>query len=189
MLHLLHKRTISIHALREEGDASPPLHHHRECGISIHALREEGDDSSSIRRCASGNFYPRPPRGGRPAWMKMSSGHWIISIHALREEGDPDVRREIQSRGGISIHALREEGDKASFWNLRRPVNFYPRPPRGGRRSLGTRRGFVVYNFYPRPPRGGRRASLLFYSRERTISIHALREEGDLRQLLIVEAG
>ena len=34
------------------------------------------------------NFYPRPPRGGRPAmsiiWLWVLS----ISIHALREEGD-----------------------------------------------------------------------------------------------------
>ena len=34
--------------------------------ISIHALREEGDandiEMEQIRR----NFYPRPPRGGRP---------------------------------------------------------------------------------------------------------------------------
>ena len=34
--------------------------------ISIHALREEGDGRSAARRYFSGNFYPRPPRGGRP---------------------------------------------------------------------------------------------------------------------------
>ena len=55
---------ISIHALREEGDAgwrygcSP-------ADISIHALREEGDI------CRFGASSERP-----------------ISIHALREEGD-----------------------------------------------------------------------------------------------------
>ena len=55
---------ISIHALREEGDALqeyyPPI-----LIISIHALREEGD--------ALQEYYP-------PIL--------IISIHALREEGD-----------------------------------------------------------------------------------------------------
>ena len=79
--------------------------------------------------------------------------------------------------------------------------NFYPRPPRGGRRCpepLPTRRSGY---FYPRPPRGGRQDSKLacteltvFLStpsaRRATdrvadaflvdlISIHALREEGD----------
>ena len=34
----------------------------------------------------------------------------------------------------ISIHALREEGDRAGGRVRERPVNFYPRPPRGGRR-------------------------------------------------------
>ena len=34
--------------------------------ISIHALREEGDPSTSCDRHSKSNFYPRPPRGGRP---------------------------------------------------------------------------------------------------------------------------
>ena len=34
----------------------------------------------------------------------------------------------------ISIHALREEGDRPQGNAGRREQNFYPRPPRGGRR-------------------------------------------------------
>ena len=34
--------------------------------ISIHALREEGDTSHQRRPPHDKNFYPRPPRGGRP---------------------------------------------------------------------------------------------------------------------------
>ena len=57
--------------------------------------------------------------------------------------------------------------------------NFYPRPPRGGRR--GMRRGSPdLRNFYPRPPRGGRRRQPVQWPRRFSISIHALREEGDL---------
>ena len=38
----------------------------------------------------------------------------------------------------------------------RNEENFYPRPPRGGRRfTRSTRRAVGMY-FYPRPPRGGR---------------------------------
>ena len=33
--------------------------------ISIHALREEGDASAGAAVSCSANFYPRPPRGGR----------------------------------------------------------------------------------------------------------------------------
>ena len=35
----------------------------------------------------------------------------------------------------ISIHALREEGDKEVSTISKRKSNFYPRPPRGGRRA------------------------------------------------------
>ena len=36
---------------------------------------------------------------------------------------------------GISIHALREEGDGAARAAERSRQYFYPRPPRGGRRT------------------------------------------------------
>ncbi len=57
--------TISIHALREEGDDATGTAAASAADISIHALREEGDTVPAIAVCA-------------PA----------ISIHALREEGD-----------------------------------------------------------------------------------------------------
>ena len=56
---------ISIHALREEGDLFPPLLAYFG-SISIHALREEGDLGTAPRYLVANNFYPRPPRGGRP---------------------------------------------------------------------------------------------------------------------------
>ena len=34
------------------------------------------------------DFYPRPPRGGRPAGPPREERNNGISIHALREEGD-----------------------------------------------------------------------------------------------------
>ena len=78
---------ISIHALREEGDltAEDAL---GELAISIHALREEGDVVAIRSDNGILNFYPRPPRGGRPARRAFSSARRSISIHALREEGD-----------------------------------------------------------------------------------------------------
>ena len=38
--------------------------------IFIHALREEGDLSGEWTNKKQGNFYPRPPRGGRPSQIK-----------------------------------------------------------------------------------------------------------------------
>ena len=56
--------SISIHALREEGDAKV-FHAGMLSQISIHALREEGDISLAVQSLVIKNFYPRPPRGGR----------------------------------------------------------------------------------------------------------------------------
>ena len=103
------------------------------------------------------DFYPRPPRGGRPA-----------------------------------------RNAEATSWR----TDFYPRPPRGGRRSqhrpvptpsrfLSTpsaRRATVTRHtnaawttyFYPRPPRGGRLPAVEALLCVAPISIHALREEGDV---------
>ena len=78
--------------------------------ISIHALREEGDFCPLRWASIPGNFYPRPPRGGRPALAGVLVGVVLISIHALREEGD-GVHFYKDDYQFISIHALREEGD------------------------------------------------------------------------------
>ena len=56
--------------------------------ISIHALREEGDLIDAELRNTAANFYPRPPRGGRPRSSIVRCQILQISIHALREEGD-----------------------------------------------------------------------------------------------------
>ena len=56
--------------------------------ISIHALREEGDASRTGDDPGAWYFYPRPPRGGRRAARWTCPARWTISIHALREEGD-----------------------------------------------------------------------------------------------------
>ena len=56
--------------------------------ISIHALREEGDRGVQRGQQQQGDFYPRPPRGGRPCENGCGAYWEDISIHALREEGD-----------------------------------------------------------------------------------------------------
>ena len=80
----------------------------------------------------------------------------------------------------ISIHALREEGDPRTTKQPLRPSNFYPRPPRGGRPPRSRHTRSILY-FYPRPPRGGRLLDCLDAGVTFSISIHALREEGDMR--------
>ena len=82
------------------------------------------------------------------------------------------------------------------------PAYFYPRPPRGGRPCGRPWKPRRHTHFYPRPPRGGRlfrdgvilslhiflstpsarRATYVagYVTKKTYISIHALREEGDV---------
>ena len=83
------------------------------------------------------DFYPRPPRGGRP-----------LGAASVGVEGD------------ISIHALREEGDTETSHRCPAAWHFYPRPPRGGRPRHPAAGRMTSTDFYPRPPRGGRLAAL-----------------------------
>ena len=96
----------------------------------------------------------------------------------------PSARRATKNREPerdrleISIHALREEGDLCSVLLQTRSGYFYPRPPRGGRPCLG--RAFCVkFRFLSTP--SARRAThpIKRHCQPGSISIHALREEGD----------
>ena len=105
---------------------------------------------------------------------------YCISIHALREEGDLLLWRCFYSFSGISIHALREEGDSQAGRGAGQHPAFLSTP--SARRATGSRRRHPQQgkNFYPRPPRGGRHGMKIRKTIEGKISIHALREEGDL---------
>ena len=190
------------------------------------------------------DFYPRPPRGGRPATHGGQTGGstflstpsarratraqctvirkkrflstpsarratppWVAAPRRALFLSTPSARRATKAIDDytmqliISIHALREEGDALGDLPKNALVNFYPRPPRGGRRagippsmrvseflstpsarratSRTSRRCSATVYFYPRPPRGGRHIHKGHPRRSLAISIHALREEGD----------
>ena len=101
---------ISIHALREEGDARlyVTLAAHPKFQSTPSARR--ATCSAQTDRLDHANFNPRPPRGGRPDLSNVAGATINISIHALREEGDKPIK----------IGALPS-------------IDFNPRPPRGGR--------------------------------------------------------
>ena len=72
-------RAISIHDLREEGDGGP-LVGREAVEISIHALREEGDTERPRRPSSMRNFYPRPPRGGRPSMFRSFPCSMVVFL-------------------------------------------------------------------------------------------------------------
>ena len=212
---------ISIHALREEGDSSPTVFgwgvflflstpsarratkcfwaYFGDDKISIHALREEGDGPAHSSNTLPVQFLSTPSARRATEKTPFTLRLLDISIHALREEGDgffvekrgkmlflstPSARRATCCRWGSSPGC----------------VYFYPRPPRGGRRTIFSH-GVHGLEFLSTP--SARRATydvwekitpIIFLStpsaRRATsscgpasttshISIHALREEGD----------
>ena len=125
----------------------------------------------------------------------------LISIHAPREGGD-NAPEQTMGNPNISIHAPREGGDKRTAPLPQSPVNFNPRPPRGGRlvrlpeiigaivisihapREGGDRRcpgaGGCICGFQSTPPaRGATAVSPPKDCSRDAISIHAPREGGD----------
>ena len=146
--------------------------------ISIHALREEGDWLVAALKSLLTNFYPRPPRGGRHVkiWNEWFRDQFLST---------PSARRATKQA------ALQES----------QTHYFYPRPPRGGRlaakltvlppviflstpsarRATGNPYLEKVGEVFLSTP-SARRATTQLKQTSLTmqISIHALREEGDL---------
>ena len=204
-VRLLRMLFISIHALREEGDRCArlalwmadnfyprPPRGGRHTASAMSQQRRRFLSTPSARRATSlkrfqkaplRDFYPRPPRGGRPDQLVCRSRCPEISIHALREEGDTAaVRKNDRQTEFLSTPSAR----RATFCAASASgatADFYPRPPRGGRQYYYSGRE-QKRQFLSTP--SARRATLsalgvqLLYS----ISIHALREEGDARPFL-----
>ena len=168
--------------------------------ISIHALRGEGDSTRRLLPKVLLLFQSTPSVGRATFLAAFSKNVSAISIHALRGEGDdivtdcyikakpfqstPSVGRAtcvgVISKDviSISIHALRGEGDGAVDVVFTLVDDFNPRPPWGGRLSpvparpprpafqstpsvgRATRESVKsrcqIYDFNPRPPWGGR---------------------------------
>ena len=147
--------------------------------ISIHALREEGDISPALAVRISWHFYPRPPRGGR-LFNVVLVLHDGCNFYPRPPRGGRQLHRRSSGRYyGISIHALREEGDHPGALFLHGRAGFLSTPSARRATTTTSPARCQVRNFYPRPPRGGRRIRHDHTYQQGLISIHALREEGD----------
>ena len=80
--------TISIHALRVEGDAQQEAQFTRQHNISIHALRVEGDKMPGSFAALHSEFLSTPSGWRATGLMGLTGKNNEISIHALRVEGD-----------------------------------------------------------------------------------------------------
>ena len=147
-------------------------------GISIHALREESDASQRSAPDAPVQFQSTPSARRATPDLCESLLDRLISIHALREESDGQQLTDAQARP-ISIHALREESDLLHLLAevvLGISIHALREESDSVRLSPET----VPKNFNPRPPRGERHRAVVELGDGGEISIHALREESDL---------
>ena len=148
-----------------------------------------------------GNFYPRPPRGGRLSFSRSSARQrkFLSTPSARRATAATKDRIDVLT---ISIHALREEGDGGISADDPNAIEFLSTPSARRATTFPAAGRAAACYFYPRPPRGGRpgrpaiivsnnqflstpsarRATrqVLGDGRRVQISIHALREEGDV---------
>ena len=147
--------------------------------ISIHALREEGDLLHLFIQPSRPLFLSTPSaRRATSPTTTRDSQHWaFLSTPSARRATKKAINK--RSNVKISIHALREEGDAQGHQASGSQIIFLSTPSarratvrQAVRRSGGS-------DFYPRPPRGGRRCRRADRWRGHSISIHALREEGD----------
>ena len=170
--------TISIHALREEGDLTPfMVQPHFAQFLSTPSARRATMYASSrflVRlflstpsaRRATGaltrpldflrNFYPRPPRGGRP-----HSTHTLVFVHKFLST--PSARRAtpVQARRCPPKNQFLSTPSARRATSLptarEQPYQFLSTPSaRRATRHIETILNEPTY-FYPRPPRGGRR--------------------------------
>ena len=173
---------ISIHALREEGDAPsgrntpdtpnfyprPPRGGRLEG--AVHGIKTKdfyprpprgGRRVSGLVGASPTYFYPRPPRGGRQLARRLQGvQQGFLSTPSARRATKAAVVDIFQHR--ISIHALREEGDSVSWTIGRAEVKFLSTPSaRRATHDKGLQRRVKEY-FYPRPPRGGRRQDIFY---------------------------
>ena len=192
---------ISIHALRVEGDSfANRKPHHRT--ISIHALRVEGDIETMTPAELERLFLSTPS-----VWRATNNAAVIAALVVFLST--PSVWRATRenstarpSGGVISIHALRVEGDAVCLAGAASAGQFLSTPSVWRATALSAAANAVLIqflstpsvwratcgaacailsttNFYPRPPCGGRRESHNVRCKYQTISIHALRVEGD----------
>ena len=167
---------ISIHALREEGDHPAP--HGKQAAPQFLSTPSARRATTSSRQ-RSGfwqNFYPRPPRGGRPLLIAFAnlcrnfyprpprggrrfyhtsvpSGKRFLSTPSARR-ATPRVFHRTAASKFLSTPSARRATRCSVQGFDRRMISIHALREEGDTvvvRAIGARN-----DFYPRPPRGGR---------------------------------
>ena len=170
---------VSIHATLAGGDIVHVVNFALNVGVSIHATLAGGDALCCISGNSSACFYPRHPRGWR-----RDTGRFRHGCGRFLSTPPSRVATILISRGGggyavfLSTPPSRV-ATRTQFRELRPSRCFYPRHPRGWRRSHTRGSAGLFSCFYPRHPRGWRRSFFFSLESQLTVSIHATLAGGD----------
>ena len=169
--------------------------------VSIHAFRGVGDLLPQIASPPVACFNPRLPGGRRPLSLEEYVRRRDVSIHAFRGEGDPHKAVAGHCDSVFQSTPSGGKATRASAWRQPQPLRFQSTPsggkatpdrqhqlvrrggfnPRlpGGRRRIAGCGLTQPAGFNPRLPGGRRRTVPEDRRRDRGVSIHAFRGEGD----------
>ena len=144
---------ISIHALREEGDGFSdfllrifyhfyprPPRGGRQCSQSKRLGTKKFLSTPSARRatqcvinCVQLFKFLSTPSARRATAYALMGSALIVFLSTPSARRATVLSSSCRRRRSISIHALREEGDRSVVVMSAAQIDFYPRPPRGGR--------------------------------------------------------
>ena len=130
---------------------------------------------------AASHFYPRPPCGGRPGNSLEADNLHAISIHALRVEGDGRVLMGYNPKTQFLSTPSVWRATGCTFWHTN-DVIFLSTPSvwRATYSDVSSADALVFLS----TPSVWRATIMPYYNQLfESISIHALRVEGDLCQL------
>ena len=121
---------ISIHVPREGDDPARP-HRPPTPGISIHVPREGDDQRQRANLQKRQNFYPRPPRGGRPLVRTAAAAcRKFLSTSPARGTTIPACANSLPL--SISIHVPREGDDDKRRYRSNNLIEFLSTSPARG---------------------------------------------------------
>ena len=170
-------KIISIHALREEGDAQIEVKVFDDFFFLSTPLREEGDAANPFKPLRGRVFLSTPSARRATLGVLVDDRVQHISIHALREEGDCEPLKGFIS---TSIFLSTPSARRATMLQRAAPsLWIFLSTPSARRATRADLECFSHRQFLSTP--SARRATSLdpLHMVLRLIFIHALREEGD----------
>ena len=183
--------TVSLEPYRRTAYFNPlPPHGGRrisirsECkffSISIHSLRMEGDRNIEQQERESKLFQSTPS-----AWRETQSAAMRSRVSPF--QSTPSAWRETLltlSRDDAFLFQSTPSAWRETICICQPDagcLHFNPLPPHGGRRVYKPLPD-LARHFNPLPPHGGRRQGIRHFRKRRSISIHSLRMEGDMRRI------